>query len=74
MVNHFWKPKLSSHTRYLNKKYGGTWKYDGQGTWSCDDNKRSVTRCSSCLCDGPCAHPAIYYLYSDKPTEIVNWY
>ena len=29
---------------FLQKKYGGRWKYDGRSAWYCDDNTRVVKK------------------------------
>jgi len=50
----------------LGKVLGGTWKYDGNTTWWCDDGKRHVSRCSSGVDeqDNPTG-PAQYFLYAE---------
>ncbi len=65
-------PKINK-TKYLEKHFGGKWKYDHVGSWWCDDDKRRVSRTASCTCDDVCRCPCRYFLYSrDIPIEI-NW-
>ena len=58
-------PKAISFTTLFHKKFGGKWKYDGRGTWNCDDRKRFIQRVSGCTCDYDCDHPSQMYLYGD---------
>lgn len=53
-------------TKWLEKHKGGKWKYDGNGSWWCDDGERHVSRVAlDCMDeDGPTR----YYLYGgDQP-------
>lgn len=62
-----------SNAKQLGKIYGGTWTYDGQASWWCDDGKRSVSRTN----DGydihgdPCG--TAYWLYGDGTPRRVYW-
>jgi len=51
----------------LSKEYGGKWRYDGIGTWECNDGTRYVNRTVGCDCDGECNHPPHYWLYGNSP-------
>ncbi|MHA2279906.1 MAG: hypothetical protein ACXAC5_03390 [Promethearchaeota archaeon] len=62
-------------TKYLEKHFGGKWKYDGVTSWWCDDGKRHVSRTASCMCDDICNHPPRYFLYGkDEVREIHDWF
>lgn len=69
--NLYSSPKINK-TKYLEKHFGGKWKYDGVTSWWCNDDKRHVARTASYMGDdkwGPCR----YFLYGeDIPIEI-NW-
>lgn len=66
---------VKNKSKYLAKKYGGVWKYDGYISWECNDGKRRVYRCcapGSMACD--LDMPAEYWLYeNDKPSIRVTW-
>jgi hypothetical protein len=70
----FWlaSPRLNK-TKYLEKHFGGKWKYDGMASWWCDDGKRHVSRTASCYCDDKCNHLPHYYLYEDTEASIITW-
>ena len=63
--------KKLNKTKYLEEHFGGKWKYDHVCSWWCDDDKRNVTRTSSCMCEDPCKCPCRYLLYGgEKMIEI----
>ena len=55
------QPKVLNIRKWLEKNKGGKWKYDGHGSWNCDDGDRSVRRVSM-DCMDECS-PVGYYLY-----------
>jgi hypothetical protein len=55
------KPK--SITQFLNTNYGGIWKYNGLGSWDCDDGKRYVNRHAEYIDDVGDAHGTRYVIY-----------
>ena len=57
--------KKINKSKYLREHFGGNWKYDGMATWWCDDNKRWVSKTSSCSCDDVCNHPPRYIMYQE---------
>ena len=68
--------RKGSITSFLNKKYGGKWKYDGWSAWFCDDGIRVVRKVAS---DISCGSEnrwfgARYYLYylDERNTEVVD--
>jgi hypothetical protein len=61
------QPRRSTSIASLfNLTFGGTWKYDCEATWWCDDKKRHISRCSPGVdeFDNPVG-PPVYYLYED---------
>lgn len=36
--------KVESTVKYLARKFGGKWRYEGHGAWECDDGNRYVWR------------------------------
>ena len=70
-------PRKINKTKYLEKYYGGKWKYDGHGSWWCDDDKRSVTRVSTCMmdsrCDDSCKCPVACWMYGDDAPQRIDW-
>jgi hypothetical protein len=51
------KVKKRSYCKDFAKEHGGKWKYDGEGTWWCDDEKRYISRVRTCSCDDDiCTH------------------
>lgn len=65
--------RSESKAARLSEIYGGKWVYDCRATWWCDDEKRSVSRCKSCMCDDDCNHLPTYYLYGDGVPKIVSF-
>jgi hypothetical protein len=61
--------KSTSFAKLFGITFGGTWKYDCEATWWCDDNKRHISRCSPGVdeFDNPVG-PPVYYLYEDNQT------
>jgi hypothetical protein len=55
-----------SVAKNLAKHLGGKWTYDGRASWWCDDEKRSVSRCSAGVdeFENPLG-PAEFWLYGD---------
>jgi hypothetical protein len=66
------KPR-GSISKYLGKKYGGVWKYDGMCSWWCNDDVRHVSRVQSCSCDDACSHFPDYRLYGDGINGIIHF-
>lgn len=58
--------RIKNKSKYFEQKFGGKWKYDGVCRWECDDGKRSITKCSSCMCDSPCNHPPRFILRESR--------
>jgi hypothetical protein len=57
---------MKTYTKLLNEQLGGTWKYDGVGSWRCDDNKRHVSRVSAGVDEWDnSVGPAQKWLYGD---------
>ena len=56
--------------KWLGKRFGGTWKYDGGFSWWCDDEQRHVSRCSAGVdeFDNELG-PAQYYLYTTNSSH-----
>jgi len=70
LINHTWHRRINK-TKYLEKHFGGKWKYHPFSGWWCDDNKRWVTAVSCDYNDEPSRLPPRYFLYgSDIPQEI----
>ena len=63
--------RIPSKAKYLEKKYGGKWKYDNRHSWICDDGIRHVSRVCSCWCDDDCNCPPNYVLYGDGKNGII---
>lgn len=57
--------RMPSRAKQFGQRFGGTWKYDGRGSWWCDDGRRHISRVQGCSCDGDCNHPSVLYLYGD---------
>lgn len=71
----FTNTKKINKTKYLEKRFGGRWKYDGFSWWDCDDGERYVVRVASCMCDDDCYHFPDYYLYQkDCVPQRVDWF
>jgi hypothetical protein len=57
---------MTTIAKRLSKHLGGKWAYDNLSTWWCDDNKRSVSRCSAGVDEfDNDLGPAQYWLYGD---------
>jgi hypothetical protein len=63
--------KRVNKTAWLRENKGGEWKYDGTGTWWCDDGIRHVSRTSSCCFDVYCKCPPQYWLYGEGTPESI---
>ncbi len=63
-----------SKSKFLAKRFGGTWKYDGICTWNCDDG-RYVARCSPGVdqWDNPLGPPE-YWMNDGKQLIQVYFY
>ncbi len=69
--------KRINKTKYLEKHFGGKWKYDYRASWWCDDDIRSVSRTATCMCDDYCSCPVQYLLHGlhgDGKVKEVTWW
>lgn len=68
-------PKAISIVKYLANKFGGKWKYDGHGCWSCKDGVRIVRRVCHCFPDdNDCTCGGTLWLYSNNGDNPVRVY
>jgi len=66
--------KKINKTKWLEKHYGGQWKYVGWGRWECSDGQRYVQRTSQdCSNDWYDEFHIQHWLYGDGTPKLINW-
>ena len=55
--------RVPSKVVQLAKRFGGAWKYDGEGHWQEVSSERYVAAVSRCSCDYACGSSPRYILY-----------
>lgn len=69
--------KIKSKAKWLGEVLGGKWKYDGETTWWCDDEIRSVARvhCGAKDINGEFESGYLpeYWLYGNGTPQSIYW-
>lgn len=67
-------PHRLNKSKYLSRLLGGVWSYDGFCSWTCDDNKSHVCRCSAGVDEWDNDLGAEYWLYRESSSDRIYFY
>jgi hypothetical protein len=55
--------KAKPVTAVLAEKFGGRWKWEGNGTWTCNDKKRHASKVCMCFPSDDCHCSGAIFVY-----------